>query len=54
MINLYHQFIQYRQEFFYLAALHLIIIEVYIIKEVVSLIFWHITTITTCDNRNSS
>ena len=47
----YHQFVQYRQESFYLAALHLIIKEVYIIEEVVSLVFGHITTITAGDNR---
>ena len=34
---LYHQFVQYRQELFYLTALHLIIIEVYIIEGVLTL-----------------
>ena len=51
LLLLYHQFVQYRQEFFYLAALYLIIIEVYIIEEIICLIFGHITTITASDNR---
>ena len=45
LLLFYHQFVQYRQEFFYLSALHLIIIEVYIVEEVVCLVFGHITTI---------
>ena len=52
LLLFYYQFVQYRQELFYLAALHLIIIEVYIVEEVVSLVFGHITTITASDNRN--
>ena len=36
LLLLYHQFAQYRQELFYLSALHLIIIEVYIIEKVIS------------------
>ena len=36
LLLFYYQFGQYRQEFFYFAALHLIIIEVYIIEEVIS------------------
>lgn len=51
LLLFYHQFAQYRHELFYLAALHLIIIEVYIIEEVISLVFGHITTITASDNR---
>ena len=51
LLFFYHQFVQYRQESFYLAALYLIIIEVYIVEEVISLVFGHITTITASDNR---
>ena len=51
LLLFYHQFVQYRQELFYLTALHLIIIEVYIIEEVISLVFGHITTIAASDNR---
>ena len=50
-IDFYYQLTQYRQEIFYLAALHLIIIEVYIIEEVISLVFGHITTIAASNNR---
>ena len=46
LLLFYHQFAQYRHELFYLAALHFIIIEVYIIEEAISLVFGHITTIT--------
>ena len=50
LLLFYHQFAQNRQELFYLAALHLVIIEVYIIEEVISLVFGHITTITASDD----
>ena len=43
-----HQLVQGRQKLFYLAALHLVVEEIDVIEQLVSLTILHITAIASC------